>query len=55
MVNFSDKIQIRMSYYTAPHPIIGLCLEAVRPEGVWKSQCWWYQWVTRKELSYQWW
>ena len=48
MVKFSDRSQIRMSYYTATHPILGQCLDAVRHEGVWKIQCWWYQYVKKE-------
>ena len=38
MVKFSDKRQIRISHYTTTHITVGMCMEAVMPEGVWKSQ-----------------
>ena len=50
MVKFSDKSQIRMSCYTATHPILGLCLYVVRHDGVWKIQCWWHQYVTKEGI-----
>ena len=48
MRDYLNKIHIRALEYMANQPILVICMELLRPEGIRESKRWLYYWGTRE-------